>query len=109
MTPDKIADSVERLGELSHLWIEADHGRWTVTLVWGGSGAFIGRGDSLTAAYRSVLDAIIIAGHSAPGLHDLAARVSPGIVGLPVECHACPVMERWTADRHAGKRPVAAG
>ena len=101
MTPDKTADAIDRLGTVAHVWVEGDHGVWMTTLVWGGAGAFKGRGNSLETAYRNMLQAIIAAGRMQPGLHDLAASVTPGILGLPAECHGCRTMERWLKERVA--------
>ena len=99
MTPDKVADAVERVGTLAHIWVEGDHGRWKITIGWGGAGMFIGEGASEVEAYRAVLDKIIKQEASMPGLHNLAAAVTPGVLGLPVECHRCPVMKEWEASR----------
>ena len=99
MTPDKTADAIGRLGSLAHIWVEGDHGQWQFTIVWGGVGAFRGKGETLEAAYRNVLAAIIEGGRTQPGLHDLAASVTPGILGLPAECHGCRTMEDWLRER----------
>ena len=99
MTPDKIADAVERIGKLAHIWVEGDHGKWKVSIAWGGAGVFVGEGDTEAKAYRSVLDKIIRQEAEMPGLHNLAAAVTPGILGLPSECHSCPVMTAWVNGR----------
>ena len=99
MTPDKIADAIGRIGTLAHIWVEGDHGLWRVTIIWGGAGSFVGEGTSEVDAYRNVLDKIIRQEANNPGLHNLAAAVTPGILGLPTECHRCPTMQTWIQSR----------
>jgi hypothetical protein len=99
MTPDKIADAIHRIGNMAHIWVEGDHGKWKVTVNWGGAGSFIGEGQTEAEAYRSALDKIIRQESQTPGLHNLAAAVTPGVLGLPAECHRCQTMKTWISDR----------
>jgi hypothetical protein len=73
------SQAIQRLGDLSHVVIDGNHGSWTVTVLWGGFGPYVGNGDCLDCAYRSALDKLIVSGHSVPGIHDLAAQVTPGL------------------------------
>jgi hypothetical protein len=76
-----VSESIQRLGELSHVVVDGFHGQWTVTILWGGAGPFTGLGETLDRAYRNALDTLIISGYSTPGIHDLAAQVTPGQFG----------------------------
>lgn len=99
MTPDKLADAVERIGTLAHIWVEGDHGKWRVTIGWGGAETFVGEGNTEADAYRAVLDKIIRQEATTPGLHNLAAAVTPGALGLPSECRNCERMRYWEIER----------
>ena len=101
MTPDQIADGLTRLGKLAHVWVEADHGNWQVRIGWGAAGIFAGRGETMSEAYRAALDAIVRTKQTYPGLHDLAASVTPGILGLPAKCRACQTMKEWVEGQAA--------
>ncbi len=74
-----IERAINHVGELSHVVINGDHGVFNVTILWGGSGPFRGIGPDLATAYRAALDSIIVTGHSTPGLHELAAQITPGV------------------------------
>jgi hypothetical protein len=76
-----VSESIQRLGELSHVIVDGNHGHWRVTILWGGAGPFTGNGEQLDRAYRNALDELIISGHSTPGIHNLAAQVTPGQFG----------------------------
>ena len=76
-----LSQSIEHLGDLSHVVIDGNHGHWTVTVLWGGAGPFVGAGEHLGTAYRAALDTLIISGHSTPGIHELASQVTPGMFG----------------------------
>jgi len=99
MAPDKFADAIQRLGTLAHVWLEGDHGTWTITIGWGAAGVFRGRSTVIDDAYRLALDQIIRKTVESPGLHNLAAAVTPGILGLPAACQQCPTMEVWLRER----------
>lgn len=101
MTPDQIADGLTRLGKLAHVWVEADHGNWQVQIGWGAAGIFVGHGETMSEAYRAALDAIVRTKQTYPGLHDLAASVTPGILGLPAKCRACETMRGWVEGQAA--------
>jgi hypothetical protein len=75
----EVSKSIQRLGELSHVIVDGNHGRWTVTVLWGGAGPFTGDGETLDEAYRHALDVLILSGHTTPGIHDLAAQITPGV------------------------------
>jgi hypothetical protein len=98
-SPDKTADGIERIGMLAHVWVEGDHGRWKVTVGWGGAGTFQGEGESLLCAYRAALNKMARERTGHPGLHNLAAAVTPGMLGLPAECHDCEKWRRWQIGR----------
>ena len=70
-----LLDSLQRLCSLSHVVIDGDHGKWTVTVLWGGAGPFIGEAETLAQAYRAALDRLIISGHSVPFVHELVSQV----------------------------------
>jgi len=101
MTPDQIADGISRIGKLAHIWVEADHGKWSVKIAWGAAGVFLGHGETLSEAYRSALNAIVRTKQRYPGLHDLAASVTPGILGLPAKCRTCSTMKEWVEGQAA--------
>jgi hypothetical protein len=101
VTPDQIADGLSRLGRLAHVWVEGDHGSWCVKIGWGAAGIFVGRGETVSEAYRAALDAIVRTKQAYPGLHDLAASVTPGILGLPAKCRACQTMKEWVEGQAA--------
>jgi hypothetical protein len=75
----EVSKSIQHLGDLSHVVVDGNHGRWTVTILWGGAAPFVGTGEQLDCAYRHALDMLIISGHSTPGIHDLAAQITPGV------------------------------
>jgi len=99
MTPDKIADAIERIGTRAHIVVEGNHGQWNVAIIWGGAGAFQGCGATIEVAYRMAYDKAIHAMQANPGLHNLIATAAVGVLGLPATCHGCDEWQRWEAGR----------